>query len=183
MKKLIIILFALALMEGLAWWVYKSFSLRNGEETTKSPEQAQSSILTQSIVNKAEGQPETSQNSINGGKVVSSVPPTPDSESFPTPSTEVVNGVTERTIHIGVRKWAWDPNAITAKQDELVRLIIHNADVKHGLVIPELGVNQDIPEDGSVVEFMASKRGMFEFFCSVWCGEGHMEMKGKIVIE
>ena len=64
-----------------------------------------------------------------------------------------------------------------------MRLIVHNADVKHGLVIPDLGVNQDIPPDGAVVEFTASKAGTFEFFCSVWCGEGHMEMRGKIVVE
>lgn len=103
--------------------------------------------------------------------------------SFPPPSTEVVNGVTERTIHMGVRQYVWEPATITAKKGELVRLIIHNADVKHGLVIPDLGVNQDVPPDGAVVEFVASKMGTFEFFCSVWCGEGHMEMRGKIVVE
>lgn len=124
--------------------------------------------------------------------VTSSVPPVSelpskgmasDSESFPPPSTEVKNGVTERTIHIGVRQWAWDPSTLRAKQGELVRLIIHNADVRHALVIPDLGVEADIPEDGAVVEFMAKQRGTFEFFCSTYCGEGHMEMRGKIVIE
>ncbi|OGI16141.1 MAG: hypothetical protein A2878_03240 [Candidatus Moranbacteria bacterium RIFCSPHIGHO2_01_FULL_54_31] len=84
---------------------------------------------------------------------------------------------------MGVRQYAWEPATITAKKGELVRLIVHNADVLHGLVIPDLGVNQDIPSDGAVVEFTASKAGTFEFFCSVWCGEGHMEMRGKIVIQ
>lgn len=84
---------------------------------------------------------------------------------------------------MGVRQYAWEPAAITAKKGELVRLVIHNADVKHGLVIPDLGVNQDIPPDGAVVEFVASKVGTFEFFCSVWCGEGHMEMQGKIIVQ
>ncbi|MDP2838321.1 MAG: cupredoxin domain-containing protein [Candidatus Moranbacteria bacterium] len=106
-----------------------------------------------------------------------------DEASFPPPTTAVVNGVTERTIHVGVRQWAWDPDVLRVKEGELVRLIIHNADVKHGLVIPALGVDQDIPPDGAVVEFTASKKGTFEFFCSVWCGEGHMEMQGKIIIE
>lgn len=84
---------------------------------------------------------------------------------------------------MGGRQYVWEPATITAKKGELVRLIIHNADVKHGLVIPDLGVNQDDPEDGAVVGFVASKVGTFEFFCSVWCGEGHMEMRGKIVIQ
>ena len=107
-----------------------------------------------------------------------------DFENFPPPTTEVVNGRTERTIHMGVRQYVWEPATITAKKGELVRLIIHNADVKHGIVIPELGVMEgDIPPEGAVIEFTASKVGTFEFFCSVYCGEGHMEMRGKIIIE
>lgn len=116
----------------------------------------------------------------------SSTPPSGmsgDGGSFPEPTTEVVNGRTERTIHMGVRQYVWEPATITAKKGELVRLIIHNADVLHGLVIPDLGVMEgDIPPEGAVIEFTASKVGTFEFFCSIWCGEGHMEMRGKIVI-
>lgn len=106
------------------------------------------------------------------------------SDDFPAPTVATVNGKTERTIHMGVRQYAWDPNVITVKQGELVRLIVHNADVQHGLVIPELGVlNIDIPPDGAVIEFSADKVGTFEFFCSYYCGEGHIEMQGKIVVE
>lgn len=32
------------------------------------------------------------------------------------------------------------------------------------------------------IEFLASKTGTFESFCSVWCGERHMEMRGSIII-
>ncbi len=105
-------------------------------------------------------------------------------EGFPQPTVEVVNGRAERTIHMGVRQYVWEPSIIRAKKGELVRLIIHNADVMHGLVIPELGViNVDIPSDGAVIEFVADKVGTFEFFCSYYCGEGHMEMQGKVIIE
>ncbi|PJA85876.1 MAG: hypothetical protein CO143_00630 [Candidatus Moranbacteria bacterium CG_4_9_14_3_um_filter_45_14] len=34
-----------------------------------------------------------------------------------------------------------------------------------------------------MITFKATKKGTFEFFCSVYCGEGHMEMRGKIIIE
>lgn len=106
-----------------------------------------------------------------------------DSESFPLPSTEVKNGVTERTIHMGVRQWAWDPAEIRAKQGELVRLVIHNADIRHAIVIPDLGVEADIPEEGAIVEFTASQRGAFDFLCATYCGTGHAMMQGKIVVE
>lgn len=104
--------------------------------------------------------------------------------SFPAPTVQIVNGRPERTIHMGVRQYAWDPSVITAKKGELVRLIVHNADVKHGLVIPDLNVlNIDIPPEGAVIEFEASKVGTFAFFCSYYCGEDHSMMRGKIVIE
>jgi cytochrome c oxidase subunit 2 len=197
MKKGIIIFVAiLALMEGVSWWTYTSFNSEEDEpETVFEREQDPITSPDSAAINTPEQQRKTSQEdspketdkrSSSSEPSLSKLPSKwagSDSESFPPPSTEVVNGITERTIHMGVRQYVWEPATITVKYGELVRLIIHNADVKHGLVIPDLGVNQDIPPDGAVVEFMASKTGTFEFFCSVWCGEGHMEMRGKIVIQ
>jgi len=102
---------------------------------------------------------------------------------FPAPSTEVKNGRTERTIHMGVRQWAWEPNSIRAKQGELVRLVIHNADVNHPLYIPELGIEAEVPPEGAVVEFEAKKKGSFFFLCGTYCGEGHAEMQGTLIVE
>lgn len=194
MKKIIAIFVVIfALMEGVSWWVYKSLSSKNTDESPRSSEETQVSTTspTSSVNQSPIKKPESSSSNGNQTPVIPESSPVDlppkgvgsDSESFPPPSTEVVNGRTERTIHMGVRQYEWDPATVTAKKDELVRLVIHNADVKHGLVIPDLGVNQDIPEDGAIVEFVASKVGTFEFFCSVWCGEGHMEMRGKIIIE
>lgn len=157
MNKIIVIVafvLALVLMEGISWWV------------------GNSSLNDVNVVPSSLPNPESS-----------SVDATFDVGQFPPPSTEVVNGVTERTIHIGVRQYEWDPKIIRAQQGELVRLIVHNADVKHGLVIPELGVQEDIPEDGAVITFQVSKKGTFEFFCSVYCGVGHAEMQGRIIVE
>jgi len=187
MKKIIIIsVLALILMEGISWWVLKS----NLNDSSKPSEENQISVPLPNPVN----QPAEKQNNTQTSDSRTSVPSEVTSStaiknvagsegSFPLPSTEVVNGVTERTIHIGVRQWEWDPKTIQAKEGESVRLIVHNADVKHGLAIPELGVNEDIPPDGAVITFKATKKGTFEFFCSVYCGEGHMEMRGKIIIE
>ncbi len=190
MKKIIVIFVVIfALMEGVSWWVYKSLSSKNTDESPQSSKETRISE-TPSISQQVTEKLESSSSSSDQTSIVPKTSPpdllskekSSDFESFPSPSTEVVNGRTERTIHMGARQYVWEPATITAKKGELVRLIIHNADVKHGLVIPDLGVNQDVPEDGAVVEFVASKVGTFEFFCSVWCGEGHMEMRGKIVI-
>lgn len=178
-------LLILALMEGAAWLVYKS-SKESGADSDSVQKEA-------GVSENASAQRQVVSEQKDSEKVGTIAPPqnslfepalnNTDPSSFPPPSVEEKNGKMERTIHIGVRQFVWEPATITAKEGELVRLIVHNADVKHGLVIPQLGVNQDIPPEGAVVEFTASKKGTFEFFCSVWCGAGHMEMRGKIVIE
>lgn len=103
--------------------------------------------------------------------------------TYPRITIEEKDGRIERTIHMGVRQYAWDPKELRVKEGDLVRLIIHNADVMHGIAIPGLDVNMDIPPEGAIIEFVAKKKGTEEFFCSVWCGEGHMEMRGRIIIE
>ncbi len=175
-----ILVLVFALMEGVSWMAFRS-----------APESVQLTPEVADQADKVEITPRVEPKKVELAPISNfspSAPPTRmgggDEGSFPPPRTEVVNGRTERTIHMGVRKYVWEPATITAKKGELVRLIIHNADVQHGLVIPDLGVmNRDIPEDGAVIEFMASKRGAFEFFCSYYCGEGHIEMRGKIIIE
>lgn len=185
MKKffpLIISILILGFMEGMVWMVLQS---SKEEDPAAAPTTDQSSSVEQ------KSQTESMREELQTEPLP--VPPFSSASSrattktaddtFPAPTTAVVQGRTERTIHMGVRQYAWEPAVITAEKGELVRLIIHNADVKHGLAIPELGVNQDIPSDGAIVEFVASRRGKFEFFCSVWCGEGHMEMQGRIIVE
>lgn len=178
-----VLFFALATAAGVAWVVWKQ---PPSSEATSIPaanlNARGNQVETRWETPKAEPQPadptpETATIDPYSGMG------NPDSESFPPPSTEVINGRTERTIHMGVRQYVWEPNVITAKRGELVRLIIHNADVEHGLVIPDLGVEQSIPPEGAVVEFLATQAGTFEFFCSAWCGEGHMEMLGQVVIQ
>ncbi len=195
MKKTIVIsVLLLALMEGISWWAYKSWSSQGTDEPSRPSEEKQ---VPAPLPNAVSRQPiEKHESSPPSDNQTSTTPETSPADlplrgmgssgsegSFPLPSTEVVNGVTERTIHMGVRQYEWDPKVIRAKQGELVRLIIHNADVKHGIAIPELGVNEDIPPDGAVVTFTATKKGTFGFLCSVYCGVGHGEMQGEIIIE
>lgn len=166
MKKLpylILGLMLLAVMEGVVWFVLRSGS----EAPSNAPVVEEVTPVTKPSVTPAT-QEETKAS---------------ESENFPEPSIEVVNGVTERTIHIGVRQWQWDPKVIRAKEGERVRLIIHNADVRHTLVIPALQIDIDIPPDGAVAEFVATKKGTFDFLCGTYCGVGHAEMQGTLVIE
>ncbi len=148
-----IALFVLAVMEGVSWMAFQSPS----EPFPLAPTEGNNQPVVLAPEPQAMSSPEETQLDI-ASEPKTSTPPPPtgvngDTESFPLSTLEVVRGRAERTIHMGVRQYAWEPATITAQQRELVRLIIHNADVLHGLVIPDLGVNQDILPDGAVVEF------------------------------
>ncbi|KKU55594.1 MAG: hypothetical protein UX75_C0004G0031 [Candidatus Moranbacteria bacterium GW2011_GWE2_47_10] len=170
----------LAAMQGLGWWAYK---VSQGSGTGTSTEKAET-IATEKIVEKglsdnsgivdldlSENQERDGGFLVDGGI------------TYPLVQIEEVDGITERTIHMGVRQWAWDPFDLEAKQGEKVRLVIHNADILHSIEIRELGVSAAIPEEGAIVEFMADRAGTFEFSCGeTSCGKDHDKMRGKLTI-
>lgn len=181
MKKIIIIIVAiLVFMEGLGWWAYRSSKKEDLADANPSASVQVATAPDQESkpdkITPNDDSDITSQSSSNdatsGG----------DASSFPPPSVENVNGVTQRTIHMGVRQWAWDPAEIKVNYGEKIILIMHNADVPHSIMIPALDVNVAIPEEGAVVTFTANKRGTFDFFCAVPCGSGHSKMQGKITV-
>ena len=72
----------------------------------------------------------------------------------------------------------------TETQINKIRLKLTAEDVVHGFSILELGVDETIePGKETVVEFTADRKGTFRFFCSVECGEGHLAMQGKLIVE
>lgn len=168
MKGTLIILFIVfSVMEIMAWKVYVvSKEERNTEGTARE-------VTIPSQADVAAVSPELSSDVEDGE----------ENAAYPRITVEEKNGVTERTIHMGVRQWAWDPSEIRVKQGELVRLVIHNADIRHAIVIPDLGVEADIPEEGAIVEFTASRRGTFDFLCATYCGTGHAMMQGRMIVE
>lgn len=97
-------------------------------------------------------------------------------------ATTSSNPVKEFTIT--AKNWVFDPPVITVKQGDKVKLSIKSIDVSHGFALPDYGFDQKLePGKEIVIEFTASKKGEFTFFCSVMCGEGHRDMKGKLVVE
>jgi cytochrome c oxidase subunit 2 len=82
------------------------------------------------------------------------------------------------------QKWDFDPVEITVNQGDTVRLRITSTDVKHGIAIPDFNVNVDLdPNVETEVEFVADKSGTFTFYCSVFCGSGHKDMKGTLIVK
>jgi len=89
-----------------------------------------------------------------------------------------------REFSIVAKNWEFDPAEITVNKGDTVRLLITSVDVDHGFAIPEFGVSEKLsPGEEVTVEFVADKTGEFTFFCNVFCGSGHQEMRGRLIVQ
>ena len=81
------------------------------------------------------------------------------------------------------KQFKFSPEKIEVNKGDKVRLIVASADVPHGISIPEYGINERLnPGEPVTIEFTADKQGTFTAFCSVFCGSGHGNMKGQIIV-
>jgi cytochrome c oxidase subunit 2 len=85
------------------------------------------------------------------------------------------------TVTVTATNFKFEPAEIHVKKGDKVTLKLANKQGMHGLAVPELKV--DLKKDGDTATFTADKTGAFDFQCSVMCGAGHTDMKGKIVVE
>jgi cytochrome c oxidase subunit II len=89
----------------------------------------------------------------------------------------------EQLIHLTARKFEYSPNEITVKKGKAVVIEIASLDRKHGFTIPGLKVRSDIkPGTKNVVHFTPDKAGRFNFHCDLFCGTGHEDMAGTLIV-
>ena len=82
------------------------------------------------------------------------------------------------------KQFSFEPGVIEVNKGDKVRLIVTSIDVPHGIGIPEYGINERLdPGKRVTIKFIAEKEGTFTTFCSVFCGSGHSNMKGKIIVK
>lgn len=89
-----------------------------------------------------------------------------------------------RSIDIVVKRFAFEPAVVDVAVGERVRLVVTSADGVHGLEIKQFKVGREIPRGGApvVIEFTADAPGRFPILCSAYCGNGHDDMKGILVV-
>jgi cytochrome c oxidase subunit 2 len=90
---------------------------------------------------------------------------------------------TEQVIHLTAKKFEFAPNEITLKKGVPAIVEITSVDRDHGFKVPELGVRADVkPGATTRVRIVPDRVGRFEFRCDVFCGSGHEDMAGEIVV-
>ncbi|MBI2736752.1 MAG: cytochrome c oxidase subunit II [Rhodospirillales bacterium] len=91
---------------------------------------------------------------------------------------------TPAEIRISAKKFEFTPNKVTAKVGQPVVLVLTSEDRIHGFKMPDLGVRTDIvPGQETRLALLPDKAGSFTFFCDVFCGGGHEDMDGTLIVE
>ncbi|HVG72449.1 MAG TPA: cupredoxin domain-containing protein [Vicinamibacterales bacterium] len=89
-----------------------------------------------------------------------------------------------RVIEITARRFAFEPSEIEAAVGERLQLVVRSADGVHGLEIKKLKIKKEIPRGGEpvTIEFTPTTEGSFPVVCSEYCGKGHNDMKGMLIV-
>lgn len=89
----------------------------------------------------------------------------------------------ERVVRITARRFEYDPPRIMLKRGEPVVLELTSLDRRHGFKLPELGIHGEaLPGEVFAIRLRPETAGTFAFACDVFCGSGHDDMAGEIVV-
>jgi cytochrome c oxidase subunit 2 len=89
-----------------------------------------------------------------------------------------------REIPVVAKRFTFEPARVEVKEGERIRLVVTSEDGVHGLEIKKFKVNKKIPRGGDkvTIDFVASAPGEYPILCSEYCGNGHEDMKGTLVV-
>jgi len=93
-------------------------------------------------------------------------------------------------VNVKAKQWQWyfqynegfiKSDTLTVPVDTPVKLEMESNDVLHSLYIPDFRVKMDIiPNRYTQLWFEATEVGVFDIFCTEYCGKEHSKMLGKV---
>jgi cytochrome c oxidase subunit 2 len=88
-----------------------------------------------------------------------------------------------RVIHVVAKRFDYAPSTIKVKRGEAVVFELESKDVPMGFNLPDFKVRTDvIPGKVARLPFTATKEGTFTFYCDIFCGSGHEDMNGTLIV-
>ena len=92
-------------------------------------------------------------------------------------------GPAPRVIEVIAKKFEFVPGEIQVKRGEPVTLRFTAPEVPMGFNLADFNLRADIvPGKVTSVQLTADKTGTFTFLCDVFCGTGHEDMSGTLVV-
>lgn len=96
-------------------------------------------------------------------------------------------------VNVTGQQWLWQfhyKNGKTSSKElhvpvnKPIKLLLKSKDVIHSFFVPDFRIKHDVlPDRYSVVWFQATDTGRFDIFCTQYCGLGHSNMLGKVVVQ
>ncbi|TSC91050.1 MAG: plastocyanin [Parcubacteria group bacterium Gr01-1014_2] len=126
----------------------------------------------------------------NGPEVLPSPTPTPNTNSTvspqitPTPTAIQTPQSSVKEFRITGSPFKFDVKEIKVKKGDRVRIVFRNAEGMHDWVIDEFNARtkQLQAEQQETIEFIADKKGQFQYYCSVGTHR-QMGMWGALIVE
>ena len=88
-----------------------------------------------------------------------------------------------RVIDVVAKKFEFVPGEIRVGRGEAVALRFTAPEVPMGFNLADFNLRADIvPGKVTTVQLTADKTGTFTFLCDVFCGTGHEDMSGTLVV-
>ena len=92
-----------------------------------------------------------------------------------------------KVFEVVARRFAFEPATIEVTEGDKVRLLVRSADGPHGVEIKAFKVKKAVPREKPgdspvTIEFVASTAGEYPILCSEYCGKGHEDMTGALVV-
>jgi cytochrome c oxidase subunit II len=109
-------------------------------------------------------------------------PETPNVIRIGTPAPE---NAPVKEVEVSAKKYEYTPPTIDVPAGTLVKIHLSAVDREHGFEIQSIKDScvKFKPNEPATVEFYADKPGEYEFKCCKFCGFGHKNMKGKLVVK
>jgi heme/copper-type cytochrome/quinol oxidase subunit 2 len=90
----------------------------------------------------------------------------------------------DAVVRVTAKKFEFTPSTIRLRRGVPTVLELLALDHAHGFNAPALALRSDLTPGQPVrLRVVPEKAGTFPFFCDVFCGEGHEDMNGQIVVE
>ncbi len=110
-------------------------------------------------------------------------PTTVRTGGFPEPGVEEVAPGKYQVYVIG-QAFTWLPSEMRFKVGDEVTFFVTSPDVQHGFYIHGTNINvQVIPGEVAKVKTIFKRPGEYLVICNEYCGIGHQNMIGRIVVE
>ena len=95
-------------------------------------------------------------------------------------------------VKVSGQKWCWsfeypggvtEVNTLTVPVGKPVSLLMSSQDVIHSFFVPAFRTKMDVlPNRYTRLWFEATAEGEYDIYCTEYCGKGHSEMLGKVLV-